>query len=101
MAQLQVKIQRTETNTKTYDVTHSPDMTVLDVLEEIYHHHDETIAYRFSCRTGLCATCMMMINGKPSLSCMTIAEPNDEGYLFVSPLPKGKTIKDLVKVPAN
>jgi succinate dehydrogenase/fumarate reductase-like Fe-S protein len=94
--QLHVKIQRNET-TDEYEVDYSPDMTVLNILEEIYRQHDPSVAYRFSCRTGLCATCMMMINGKPGLSCMKLAEPANDGTLSLAPLPKGNTIKDLVK----
>jgi succinate dehydrogenase/fumarate reductase-like Fe-S protein len=45
-------------------------MTVLAVLETIYRERDPTIAFRFSCKTGLCATCSMMINHKPGLSCL-------------------------------
>lgn len=95
--QLQIEIQRSETNTATYEVAYHSGMTVLNILEEIYRNHDETITYRFSCRTGLCATCMMMINGKPGLSCMKIAKPGNDGFLRLAPLPKGNTIKDLVK----
>ncbi|GEL78013.1 2Fe-2S iron-sulfur cluster-binding protein [Tenuibacillus multivorans] len=94
---LHVKIQRTDDQTDQFEVDYGPDMTVLNVLEEIYRHHDSSIAYRYSCRTGLCTTCMMLINGKPDLSCQKTAEPGEDGYLTLSPLPKGKTIKDLVK----
>jgi succinate dehydrogenase/fumarate reductase iron-sulfur protein len=94
---LHVKVQRTEANTEEYEVNYDSDMTVLNILEEIYRHHDSSLAYRFSCRTGLCTTCMMMINGKPELSCQKTAEPNDDGFLSLAPLRKGKTIKDLVK----
>ncbi|MCL7749686.1 2Fe-2S iron-sulfur cluster-binding protein [Halalkalibacter alkaliphilus] len=97
MSKLLVEIQRTDTTTNVYKVNYTSDMTVLTILEEIYRHHDPSIAYRFSCRTGLCATCMMMINGKPGLSCMKLAKPGDDGYLSLAPLPKGKTLRDLVK----
>ena len=97
IVQLHVKIQRDDTTFQEYDVDCRTGMTVLNVLEEIYRHHDPSIAYRFSCRTGLCATCMMMINGKPGLSCMKRAEPASDGTLLLAPLPKGNTIRDLVK----
>lgn len=97
MVKLHVKIERTETKTEVYEVYYNTDMTVLNILEEIYRHHDPTIAYRFSCRTGLCTTCMMIINGKPGLSCLKMAKPDNDGFLTLAPLPKGETIKDLVK----
>lgn len=40
---------------------------------------------------------MMMINGKPDLSCQKNAEAGSDGYLTLAPLPKGYTIRDLVK----
>ncbi|KHF39403.1 2Fe-2S iron-sulfur cluster-binding protein [Halalkalibacter okhensis] len=94
---LQVEIQRTTTHTNVYEVNYSSDMTVLTILEEIYRFHDPSIAYRFSCCTGLCATCMMMINGKPGLSCMIMAKPAKDNRLSLAPLPKGSTLRDLVK----
>jgi len=92
MRKLHVNIGRTNTSRDKYTVDYHNDMTVLNVLETIYEEHDSTIAYRFSCRTGLCTRCMMMINGKPRLSCMK--KPNDEDTLHLAPLPKGETIKD-------
>lgn len=96
MEKLHVKIQRDALETTTFEVKYTSDMTVLNIVEEIYRHHDSSIAYRFSCRTGLCTTCMMMINGKPGLSCMKMAQPGPDGYLSLAPLPKGELIRDLV-----
>lgn len=101
MKSLPVKVDRADIN-KTltidyFEVDIQENMTVLNVLEEIYYKYDPTIAFRYSCRTGLCATCGMLINGKPGLSCMTIANPGRQGYLALAPLPKGNTIIDLVK----
>ncbi|MBB5173743.1 2Fe-2S iron-sulfur cluster-binding protein [Texcoconibacillus texcoconensis] len=96
MKKLLVNIQRSGDQQEVFEVEYQPGMTVLDVLERIYQKHDPSIAYRFSCRTGLCTTCMMMINGKPGLSCLKMASP-DDGILHLAPLPKGETVKDLVK----
>lgn len=96
MVKLAVKIDRGEF-TSQYTIDYTTGMTVLNVLETIYEQHDPSIAYRFSCRTGLCTTCMMMINGKPDLSCQKNAKPGPDGYITLAPLPKGKTIRDLVK----
>ncbi|MFD2638643.1 2Fe-2S iron-sulfur cluster-binding protein [Piscibacillus salipiscarius] len=93
---LHVKIDR-GSHVSEYHVNCPKVMTVLNVLEKIYQEHDPSIAYRFSCRTGLCTTCMMMINGKPDLSCQKNAEAGSDGYLTLAPLPKGYTIRDLVK----
>jgi succinate dehydrogenase/fumarate reductase-like Fe-S protein len=102
MKKIQVKIERANQEgdsltTDHFQVIYEDGMTVLNVLEEIYYHHDPTISFRFSCRTGLCATCHMLINGKPALSCMKIAHEGEDGFLTLSPMPKGNTITDLIK----
>jgi succinate dehydrogenase/fumarate reductase-like Fe-S protein len=102
MKKIQVKIERANNEeealaTDFFQIDYQEDMTVLNVLEEIYYHHDPTISFRFSCRTGLCATCNMLINGKPALSCMQIARQGEDGLLTLSPMPKGNTIADLIK----
>ncbi|MBU8906026.1 2Fe-2S iron-sulfur cluster-binding protein [Desertibacillus haloalkaliphilus] len=97
MNKLAVKMERQARGVHHFNIEHRDDMTVLDVLEEIYRNHDASVAYRFSCRIGLCATCMMMINGKPGLSCMKRAEPGCDGTMSLAPFLKGNTIRDLVK----
>ncbi|WP_085506507.1 2Fe-2S iron-sulfur cluster-binding protein [Thalassobacillus devorans] len=97
MSQLVVKIDRSEMRTDQYEIDLKTGRTVLEAVEAIYNHHDPSLAYRYSCRTGLCTTCMMLINGKPGLSCMKMAEPGEDGVLHLAPLPKGRTIKDLIK----
>ncbi|WP_180960366.1 2Fe-2S iron-sulfur cluster-binding protein [Neobacillus cucumis] len=83
--------------TDNFEIPLQKGMTVLEVLETIYRERDPTIAYRFSCRTGLCGTCGIMINHKSGLSCLKAAEAYSDGYLHLSPLPKGITVRDFVK----
>lgn len=98
---LKIKIDRFEENRNSqadyFEIPNQNDMTVLAVLEQIYRERDPTIAYRFSCRTGLCGTCAMKINHKSGLSCMKAAEAYSDGYLHLSPLAQGITVRDLVK----
>ena len=54
-----------------FPVEAQPGMTVLDGLLRIRRRLDPTLAYRYSCRMGLCGSCGMMINGKPGLACNT------------------------------
>ncbi|WP_052353672.1 2Fe-2S iron-sulfur cluster-binding protein [Neobacillus jeddahensis] len=98
---LKIKIDRFEENRHSqadyFEIPNQNDMTVLAVLELIYRERDPTIAYRFSCKTGLCGTCAMMINHKSGLSCMKAAAAYSDGYLHLSPLAQGITVRDLVK----
>lgn len=71
-------------------------MTVLDGLHRIKETQDPTLAFRFSCRMGVCGSCAMLINGKPTLACNTQISNVADRTLAVAPLPNFDTIKDLV-----
>lgn len=70
---------------------------VLDVLEHL-KHLDPTLAYRRSCREGVCGSDGMNINGKNGLACVTpVAEALDgSSTLVLRPLPGMPVIRDLV-----
>ncbi len=46
-------------------------MTVLDGLHYIKENLDPSLAWRYSCRMGVCGSCGMLINGRPTLACNT------------------------------
>jgi len=71
-------------------------MTVLDGLHKIKETQDATLAFRYSCRMGVCGSCAMLINGKPALACNTQISQVADRKLTVAPLPNFDTIKDLV-----
>lgn len=54
-----------------YDLPYRKEWTVLDALNHIKDHCDGSLSYRWSCRMGTCGSCGMMVNGEPSLACMT------------------------------
>lgn len=74
------------------------DLMVLDVLA-LVKEQDSSVAYRRSCREGVCGSDGMNINGKNGLACiMPISEAtkgkNDK--LILRPLPGMPVIRDLV-----
>jgi succinate dehydrogenase / fumarate reductase iron-sulfur subunit len=70
---------------------------VLDVLE-LLKAQDEGLAYRRSCREGVCGSDGMNINGKNGLACIKpISEATGgSGKLVLRPLPGLPVIRDLV-----
>lgn len=54
-----------------YTVPVDEEMDVLNALEYIRGNLDSTVFYRSSCRRGVCAGCLMTINGKLCLACET------------------------------
>ena len=78
----------------TVELQHN-DKMLLDALMRIKADVDETVAFRRSCREGVCGSDGMNINGKNGLSCttnlLTLKEP-----VVLKPLPGLPVIRDLI-----
>jgi succinate dehydrogenase / fumarate reductase iron-sulfur subunit len=81
---------------KTYTIPVHEGMTVLDGLHYIKDNLDPTLAWRYSCRMGVCGSCGMLLNGSPTLACNTQVLHIATRDLTVSPLPNFQIIRDLV-----
>jgi len=79
-----------------FTVPASRGMTVLDGLIYIKENLDSTLAFRASCRMGICGSCGVLVNNYPHLACDTQIEEFHAGTLTVKPLPNLPHIKDLV-----
>ena len=66
-------------------------LSVTGLLWRINETADGTLAYRVSCHRGICASCIMRIDGKQRLACVTEVT----GDLALEPA-MGTVIKDLV-----
>jgi succinate dehydrogenase / fumarate reductase iron-sulfur subunit len=77
------------------DLDHCGPM-VLDVLIKISDEIDPTLAYRRSCREGVCGSCSMNIDGANHLACQTPIEQLHKGTSRITPLPHLAVLKDLV-----
>jgi succinate dehydrogenase / fumarate reductase iron-sulfur subunit len=78
-----------------YTVETPPGTTVLDGLFRIKHETDGTLAFRSSCRSAICGSCAMNINGVNRLACNTQAADLG-GLVRVEPLPGYAVFRDLV-----
>lgn len=71
------------------------DKMLLDALMRIKADVDETLAFRRSCREGVCGSDGMNINGKNGLTCttnlLTLKEP-----VVLKPLPGLPVVRDLI-----
>jgi succinate dehydrogenase/fumarate reductase iron-sulfur protein len=72
-----------------------PEMTVLDALFHVLRETDPTLAFRCSCRLGMCGSCAMIINGRERLACRTRLETLGS-RITLKPLRNLPIIKDLV-----
>jgi succinate dehydrogenase / fumarate reductase iron-sulfur subunit len=85
----------TKPHLQEYDVGLEPsDRKLLDALERI-RAKDDSLAYRRSCREGVCGSDAMNVNGRNALACITplagLREP-----VTLAPLPGFPVIRDLV-----
>lgn len=72
------------------------DLMVLDVLHMI-KEQDASVAFRRSCREGVCGSDGMNINGTNRLACVTpVSEVVKKNKLVLRPLPGLPVIRDLV-----
>lgn len=68
---------------------------VLDALIKIKNEMDPTLAFRRSCREGICGSCSMNINGSNTLACTSSIEEH-KGNIRIYPLPHMPVVRDLV-----
>lgn len=76
--------------------TQGKDLMVLDVLE-LVKVTDSSIAYRRSCREGVCGSDGLNMNGKNGLACITpLSDTVKNNKLVIRPLPGLPVVRDLV-----
>jgi succinate dehydrogenase / fumarate reductase iron-sulfur subunit len=81
---------------KDYVVDVQPAWTVLDALNEIKWNQDGSLAYRRSCRHGICGSCAMTIDGKNDLACELQVTACKGKVITVEPLKSFPVIRDLL-----
>ncbi|WP_104202526.1 succinate dehydrogenase iron-sulfur subunit [Billgrantia saliphila] len=76
--------------------TQGRDLMVLNVLEML-KAEDTTLAFRRSCREGVCGSDGMNMNGKNGLACITsLSDVVKDNKLVLRPLPGLPVVRDLV-----
>ena len=89
---MEIKILRSEQEEpQTYNVE-LESVTLLSVLNHIKTKIDPTLTYSHGCRSGVCGSCAVRVNGREVLMCEY--KPNDGDS--VEPLRNSRVIRDLV-----
>jgi fumarate reductase iron-sulfur subunit len=88
--------QESEATYDEFDVPCPKDWVILDGLNHIKDQLDGTLAYRWSCRMGICGSCGMTVNGEPKLTCATFLHEYAPGPIRVEPLRNFPIIRDLI-----
>ena len=81
-----------------YTVDLPEGTTMLDALLHVRDHDDGSLALRYSCRSSICGSCAMRVNGRARLACKTKASDmaNGDEPIVVEPMGNMPVIKDLV-----
>lgn len=79
---------------ETFEIKEAHGMTLFIALNEIREHHDNSLMFDFVCRAGICGSCSMLVNGRPTLACRTLTSKLDAN-ITLAPLPLFELIKDL------
>ena len=81
-----------------FPVTVEDNATVLDALIKVREDVDGTLSLRCSCRSSICGSCAMRINGHATLACKAQARDNlgDGNVITVEPAGVMRVLKDLV-----
>jgi succinate dehydrogenase / fumarate reductase, iron-sulfur subunit len=72
--------------------------TVLEALEYAKAEVDGSISFRRSCRSAICGSCSMSINGVTGLACKTPCNTvmDESGTVKIDPMPNFQPVKDTV-----
>ncbi len=81
---------------ETYIKSYQKGTTVLEALLDIQETEDDSLAFRYSCRSAVCGSCGMVVNGAPVLACRTQLTNVIGKQILIEPLPNMDIIKDLV-----
>jgi len=77
-----------------YELPEADSMTLFIALNLIRETQDPTLQFDFVCRAGICGSCGMLVNGKPTLACRTLTQQLPED-ITLAPLPGFEIIADL------
>jgi fumarate reductase iron-sulfur subunit len=83
-----------EPHIDTFEIDERPYMTLYMALNEIRETQDGGLQFDFACRSAICGSCGMLVNGRPVLGCRTLTADLPE-TIRLHPLPAFKLIGDL------
>ncbi|MFR5391553.1 fumarate reductase iron-sulfur subunit [Parasutterella sp.] len=79
---------------QTYSVSETDSMTLYILLNELRDTQDPSLQFDFVCRAGICGSCAMLVNGKPTLACRCLTRDLPD-HFTLAPLPGFELIGDL------
>src|SRR5678815_5403883 len=100
MSQVTVRVQRSPSEPgskpgfETHQIDVAPKASILDGLFALQRGPCPDLAFRYSCRVGMCGSCAMVVNGREQLTCSTLVK-NIGNQLRIEPLRNLPITRDL------
>jgi succinate dehydrogenase/fumarate reductase iron-sulfur protein len=100
MSKVTVSVQRSPTQRgakasfETHQVEAADKASILDTLLALQRGPCPDLAFRFSCRVGMCGSCAMVVNGREQLTCSTLVK-SVGSELRIEPLRNLPVVRDL------
>jgi fumarate reductase iron-sulfur subunit len=81
-----------------FEIDETPFMTLFIALNQIREKQDPGLQFDFACRSAICGSCAMMVNGRPALACRTLTtDLPDKIHLYPLPVAGFPTGRRLVR----
>lgn len=102
---VKLKVKRTDPESgksgySQYTIEAPESTTLLDALINVREYEDGTLALRCSCRSAICGSCAMRVDGRARLACrakvIAITRGDESHEITVEPMGNMPVIKDLV-----
>jgi len=102
---VKLRVRRTDPETgrggySRYEIDAPESTTLLDALIQVREYEDGTLALRCSCRSAICGSCAMRVDGRARLACrakvIALTRGNEDHEITVEPMGNMPVIKDLV-----
>lgn len=77
-----------------FELDESPYMTLYIALNRIREEQDPGLQFDFACRSAICGSCGMLVNGRPALACRTLTSQLPS-TIKLYPLPVFRLVGDL------
>ena len=100
MPKITVSVQRSapgksgKTQFETHQIEVAEKASILDAVFALQRGPCPDLAFRFSCRVGMCGSCAMVVNGRERLTCSTLVKTVGDN-LRIEPLRNLPVVRDL------
>jgi fumarate reductase iron-sulfur subunit len=77
-----------------FELEETPYLSLFLALNRLREQQDPSLQFDFACRSAICGSCGMLVNGRPALGCKTLTATLPD-VIRLHPLPVFKLVGDL------